>query len=165
CQLGSTYAFLYVDHDTNTLPTILILPAAFAVIPLVFLFARSKRRTRSKTQKPASVDTFSAAGGSVRVALLNQAQYFGFVNCNCVPYGNYTSATWMAPLATSYTTPVTIPASGVWYLAFFEPPGTSNPLSISETVKLISLTTYRGHSRSRMRRRRFDASDPDQKGL
>jgi hypothetical protein len=85
--------------------------------------------------------TFSAGGGSVRVALLNQAQYMGFVNCNCVPYGNYTSATWMAPLATSYTAPVTIPASGIWYLAFFEPPGTSNPLSISETVKLIILTT------------------------
>jgi hypothetical protein len=85
--------------------------------------------------------TFSASGGSVRVALLNQAQYVGFVNCNCVPYGNYTSATWMAPLATSYTTLETVPASGIWYLAFFEPPGTSNQLSISETVKLILLTT------------------------
>lgn len=85
--------------------------------------------------------TFSASGGSVRVALLNQAQYIGFVNCNCVPYGNYTATTWIAPLATSYTALVTIPMSGTWYLAFFEPPGTSNPLSISETVKLIIQTT------------------------
>ena len=54
-QRGSTYSFLYFDHDTNTLPTILILPAAFAAIPLVFLFARWRRRTRSDTQKPASV--------------------------------------------------------------------------------------------------------------
>jgi hypothetical protein len=54
-QRGSTYSFLYFDHDTNTLPTILIFPAAFAVIPLVFLFARRRRRARSKTQNPASV--------------------------------------------------------------------------------------------------------------
>jgi hypothetical protein len=53
-QRGPTYSFLYFDHDTNTLPTILIFPAAFAVIPLVFLFAR-RRRTRSGTQNPASV--------------------------------------------------------------------------------------------------------------
>ncbi len=85
--------------------------------------------------------TFSVGGGSVRVALLNPAQYIGFVNCNCVPYGNYTATTWIAPLATSYTTPVSVPSSGTWYLAFFEPPGTSNPLSISETVKLIIQTT------------------------
>jgi len=63
--------------------------------------------------------TVSAGGGSVRVALLNQAEYSGFVNCNCVPYGNYTSVKWMAPLSTSYTAPVTVPASGIWYLAFF----------------------------------------------
>ena len=81
--------------------------------------------------------TFSSSGGSVKVALLNQAQYIGFVNCNCVPYGNYTSATWMASLATSYTAPPTIPSSSPWYLAFLEPPGTSNQLSISETIKLI----------------------------
>ena len=55
-QRGSTNSFLHFDHDTNTLPTILIFPAAFAVIPLVFLFARWIRRTRSETQKPASVD-------------------------------------------------------------------------------------------------------------
>jgi len=55
-QRGSTYSFLYFDHDTNTFPTILIFPAAFAVIPLVYLFARWIRRTRSETQKPASVD-------------------------------------------------------------------------------------------------------------
>src|SRR5207245_2298165 len=88
-----------------------------------------------------------------------------FMNCNCVPYGNYTSATWMAPHATSYTAPVTVPASGLWYLAFFEPPGTSNPLSISETVKLIILTTYGGPCRSRARRRRNSPSGPDQKGI
>ena len=84
--------------------------------------------------------TFSAAGGSVKVALLNQVQYIGFVNCNCVPYGNYTATTWIAPLATSYYAPVLVLGSGTWYLAFFEPPGTSNVLSIAETVKLTILS-------------------------
>ena len=54
-QRGSTYSFLYFDHDTNTLPTILVFPAAFAAIPLVFLIAQRRKKTRSETQKPPSV--------------------------------------------------------------------------------------------------------------
>jgi len=82
--------------------------------------------------------SFSASGGySIRLALLSQDQYNAFLNCNCVFYGNYTTTTWISPVAQSYAAPVTVPSSsGAWYLAFMEPPGTGSGTTISETIKL-----------------------------
>ena len=88
--------------------------------------------------------TFSVSGGyTVRAALLSQGEHATFKDCNCVFYGNYTSLTWLSPDARSYTTIVRVPYSGLWYLAFMEPPGTGSGLTITEAVTLTTRQSQR----------------------
>ena len=88
--------------------------------------------------------TFSVSGGyTIRAALLSQGEHATFKDCNCVFYGNYTSLTWLSPDARSYTTIVTVPYSGLWYLAFMEPPGTGSGLTITEAVTLTTRQSQR----------------------
>lgn len=88
--------------------------------------------------------TFSVSGGySIRAALLSQGEHATFKDCNCVFYGNYTSLTWLSPDARSYITIVTVPYSGLWYLAFMEPPGTGSGLAITEAVTLTTRQSQR----------------------
>lgn len=46
-EKSAVYSFLYFDHDTNALPTILIVPAVFALIPLAILAYRWRIKQRS----------------------------------------------------------------------------------------------------------------------
>jgi hypothetical protein len=111
----------------------MMLPATFFGLGKSILYAKIPYGVVSSTLNAS----FSVAGGySVRLALLNQAQYDTFLTCNCVYYGNYTTTTWMSPVAQSYKAIVSVPSPGSWYIAFFEPPGTGSGLTITETIKL-----------------------------
>lgn len=88
--------------------------------------------------------TFSVSGDySIRAALLSQGEHATFKDCNCVLYGNYTSLTWLSPDAHSYTTIVTVPYSGLWYLAFMEPLGTGSGVTITEAITLTTRQSQR----------------------
>ncbi len=82
--------------------------------------------------------TFS--GGLTIAMLLNQCQYGTFLTCNCYNYDNYTSSSWSSPSSTFYSTVVSIPTPGTWYVAFVETANNPNRgyFTDTETLQLIS---------------------------
>ncbi len=131
-----------VTHTTLVSNGIITIQEGGTASQIAYIPFSVPNMTRAYINLTFTTSAYGLGGQSVTATLLNHTQYHLFTCCNTTNAYNYTSlpTTWSSPWSDSYTTQVSIPNGGNWYIAFFDTAGYAYGGNMMETITLTTQT-------------------------